>query len=236
MNDLAIIKEADFMAADTYALANELYREGRLDEAHEILSKAIAETPAADIDGQLSHRNLLCMVERASKNLYEALRIHIEIYPLAQLSHFHRLRANFHNGLGNTYEAIAKKECLAGYLDKALIEYEATRFHLEQADELEAAGHVENNIAVVLSQLGRAADAHKHLERARELFAGIPAKLAETSETAAQICFQQEGCEFEALGHALTASHGFYENGEIRLMNESLNTLLKAVSDYRARK
>lgn len=234
METKAIIKETEIMATGVAALADILVGEGRFDEARAMLADTAAGLPDDATEELLACQILIAKVERGAGNFYEALRIHIETYPLSRLSRSHSLQAKFHNGLGNTYEAIADKEEMRDYFGKALVEYEATRFHLEEAGALEEAGYLENNIAVVLCRFGRTAEAHAHLAAARKLFAEQPVNLAQVEHTTAQVCLSEEGNEAEALACALEATRVFLRFGEKRLLDDSIRTLLKAAADYQA--
>lgn len=233
MSEIAIIKEAEIMVPPERALADELHREGKFDEAREVLRSAINSLEANDVNELLACRNQLAKVERGAGNLYEALRIHVESIPLSQACTSHRLCAKFHNGLGLTYKQIAERANLQDYFDKALHEYNETRRHLELAGDREEAGYVENNVAMVLCELGRTAEARDHLERARGYFEGQPVRLAEIDETSAQVCLR-EGKALEALSFALDANRVFIQFGEKRLLDDSIRTLLKAAADYQA--
>jgi tetratricopeptide (TPR) repeat protein len=233
MGNKAIIIEADFMTTKERALADALFSEGRFDEARRLLTKTAFALLSDEVDELLACRNLLAKVERGAGNFYEALKIHIETYPLSKLSRYHGLQAKFHNGLGNTYEAIANKEELRDYFDRALIEYEAARFHLEEAGALEECGYLENNIAAVLSRLGRTEEAHAHLEEARKLFRETPVNFAQVEHTTAQVYLEEDKAA-EALACALDASRVFLRHGEKRLLDDSIRTLLKAAADYQA--
>ena len=214
-------------------LADALLREGQFDEARNVMKAALDALPLEEVDERLACLTLLCKVERGDGNLYEALRILTETYPLSKQASSHQLRAKFHNCLGVTYKQIAETAPLPAYFDKSLSEYQETRFHLEEAGDREGAGYVENNVAMVLCELGRTTEAREHLERARSYFAGQPVKLAEIDETTARICLKE--CKsLEALSYALDANRVFIQHGEKRLLDDSIRTLLKAAADYQA--
>lgn len=234
MNKIAIIKEADFMETEARALALSLYEEGRFDKAREEIRKSLSTLPDDEIDERLACLNLLAIIERGVKNPYEALRIHLESYALSQLSNCQILRAKFHNGLGITYEELASRGDKSECYGKALIEYEAARFHSEEAGDFEYAGNLENNIAMVLCELGRAEEAHEHLANARTYF-DSSVKLAEIDHTEAQV-FLKEGKPLEALAFAVDANRIFIQHNEKRLLDEAVRTLIKAAADYQNEK
>lgn len=229
MNILASIKEAEFTPTTPRALADSYLSEGCIGEARSEMRQAIDALSPDETDELLACRNLLCKVERADNNLTEALRIHLETYPLVELSTSHLLKARFHNGLGITYRKLAAE--YPEYLDRALIAFEAFRYHAECAGDEKEAGRAINNIALVLCQIGRTEEARSQLSDARRYFTD-PARLAEIDETEAQVCLQEKK-PLEALDYALSACRVFLAAGEKKLMNDSLPTLLKAIADYR---
>ncbi|HEX8922379.1 MAG TPA: tetratricopeptide repeat protein, partial [Pyrinomonadaceae bacterium] len=177
-----------------------------------------------EIDELLATRNMLAKVELRAKSYVESLTILRETHLLSQLSTRHRLRASTHMGLGNAYEAL-------GDYDSALVEYEAARYHLEEAGDPENAGYVENNIAVVLCALNRTTDAREHIQTARACLKDRPVQFAEIDVTEAQVCLIK-GQPFEALALMYGAQQVFIEKGEKRLHDDSLPTLIKAAADY----
>lgn len=232
-NKTAIIKEAEFMETEARTLALSLYNEGRFDKAREEIKKWLTLIPSDDVNERLASLNLLAIIERGDKDFHEALRIHLEASDLARLSTYHILKAKFHNGLGITYRKIAvyegKRECL----DKAFIEYEATRFHLEEAGDFDEAGKIENNLALILCELNRFNQAHEHLRDARRLLAGKPVRMAEADETEARI-YLKEKKPLEALALATDAVSTFINSGEKKLLLDAIPTLIKAATDYQS--
>ncbi|HWT01150.1 MAG TPA: hypothetical protein VN256_12955 [Pyrinomonadaceae bacterium] len=210
-------------------MAEDERKAGRFDEARAIVSRELLTLE--DVDQIFAHKTLLASIERGAKNYREALRIHADIYPLAQLCNFHILRARFHNGLGITYEESA--DVRSDHLDRALIEYEAARFHAEEAGDLQYAGNLENNIAVVLCRLGRTAEARGHLDKARRYFVDDPVTSAQVDDTTAQVCLQDEQ-PLEALSYIVDAVKTFISRGEKKLLDDSIPTLIKAAVDYQA--
>jgi tetratricopeptide (TPR) repeat protein len=225
MSKLAIIKEEEFMKTETRALADELLADSDFNGARDLLNESLKALPSDDVDERLAILNLLCKVERASGNLNEALRIHLESYPLAQLTTRHFLKWKFHNGLGITYRRL-------GNPDRALIEYEAVRFHAEEAGNAEDLGYAIVNIAMVLCELNRTDEARAHLEQGRALFAQDRVVLAQLNETEAQVYLNEEK-PLEALALAVDAIQTFIAEGQKKLLNDAIPTLVKAAADYR---
>jgi tetratricopeptide (TPR) repeat protein len=59
------------------------------------------------------------------------------------------------------------------YMDRALIEYAAASFHLEQAGNQRQQARIENNLGYLYFTINRFQDAHRHLDRARVLFTNL---------------------------------------------------------------
>jgi tetratricopeptide (TPR) repeat protein len=225
MQKETIIKEAEIMTTAIRSLADALLDDGKFDDARDVLTEAIPVIPDDELDELLACKNLLAKVERAAGNLQEALIIHLESYPLVQLTSHHSLKAKFHNGLGITYEMLCE-------YDRALIEYEAVRFHTEEAGDMASVGYAVVNIAKVLCELNRGTEARAHLDSGRAYFAQNPVALAQLNETEARICLKEEK-PLEALSLAMDACQTFIRQGQKKLLDDSLPTLLKALADYR---
>lgn len=206
------------------ALASALRREGRYDEAREVLRKELAA--AGTDDARLACAVGLAKVERGAGRLALALKVQLEASPLAEASADEALRAHFHSGLGATYQ-------LMGEADAALIEYTAAAHHWSKAGLYADAGCAENNVALILSAAGRFAEARAHLRASRAYFVDAPVKSAEVDESEAQVCLA-EGDPEEALRLISGAMAVFFQYGEVELRRKSLPTLIKAAADCQA--
>lgn len=215
-----IIKEAGFMAT----LVDDLLREGRTVEAREMVTGELQTV--SEINELLRLKNLLCKIERADKDFHSALKIHLDAYPIAQLSDNHTLRARFHIELAITYEELSQ-------FDKALIEYQEAKFHYQEDGNREEIGLIENNTAFLLSKLDRFDEAFQYLEKARGCFSD-PVRLAEISVTEAQIYLRMGEAE-KALDLMLECQRIFRKHGAKALFNDSIPTLIKAAVDYQVR-
>lgn len=228
MEQTAIIKEREFMTSPTREFVMGLCDEGKIDEARAHLAERIKTL--ADTEQLLECRNLQAMVERCAKNYTEALRIHVESYPLALASDVHVLKGRFHGGSGITFEVIGVREDSSDYIKKALSEYEEASRHFQKAGDMDGAGDVENNLGMLLCALGRTGEAREHLVNARAYFEGKPVKLAQVDDTEARI-YLREGNPVEALYLSCAAVRVFIRHGEERLLTEARRTLMKAAAD-----
>ena len=77
----------------------------------------------------------------------------------------------------------------ADYADRAIVEFTAAIYHYEQAGHERYCATNLNNLAMLLYQVGRYAEAHDSLDRAREIFErhADPGNLAQVNETRARV-------------------------------------------------
>jgi len=223
--NLTSIKKPLFMTVPELALANSLYHEKRLNDAREILVARLKDTSCAD--EQLTAAYMLAKVEVAASNLYEAANVLHNHAALADACADHLLLAHFHETRGGIFQLIGEREHFDVNADRALLEYAAASYHYEQAGDRDVAGCAENNIGLLLAQLGKSIEAREHLERARKLFSGSVVKLAEVDHTEAEI-YLLEGNYFDALRLASKAMSVFTACDELRLIAVCWPTLHKA--------
>jgi tetratricopeptide (TPR) repeat protein len=231
VDEIEIIKTADFMKSETLALANALYHEGRMTEAVDLLS---AHIERARDDERLAAAYLLAITYNGVNNHIEALQLLTAHYPLADRSRDHQLLAHFMEAYGATYQLIAKRENFEVNADRALIQYAAASHHYEQAGCPAVAGCTENNIGIIHGTLGRFTEARRHFEDARRFLRDSPVKTAQVDISEAQMCFSEGNKEFEAYRLAARAMAVFTEHEETRLIIEATPTLQKASADYMA--
>jgi tetratricopeptide (TPR) repeat protein len=111
------------------------------------------------------------------------------------------------------------------YTDRALIEYTAASFHFEQAGHRVYCACVENNMAVLFLNVGKCAEAHEHLDRARKVLAGLKdnAHTAQVDETRARVLLA-EGRNEEAERFAAAAVRALEKGGEQSILAEALTS------------
>lgn len=225
MKEETSIKSANFIRGERVALADTLRREGRFDEAREVLDEERRSLDPWDSEGALDCAVARSKVERSAGALDRALAILMEASPLAESCGSDDLRARFHHGLGATYQRL-------GLADRAWVEYTAAAHYWALAGRPYDAGCADNNVALLVAPYDRAR-AYRHLESARGHFSGMPVKLAEVDETEARIRLgvKESGA---ALDLALGAVRVFRRAGETALLLDALPTLIKAAADYQA--
>jgi tetratricopeptide (TPR) repeat protein len=161
------------------------WREGSYDEARIHLTNALARLEGDESDLKAVLLIRAGIVEVSAQRLNEALRYFNEAAPLIEKTDDHALRGSFHVEYGLVFRRLAAPENREEYLDRALMEYTAASFHFEQAGHERSLARVENNLGYLFFTVGRFREAHKHLDRARELFvqlkdSGTAAKVDDT--------------------------------------------------------
>ena len=144
-------------------------REGALETARMWYTTALAYLD--DDDGDLKALAILraAAIETLSSRFENALNLLGTEAALFEASTNHNLRGCFHSELARALKNLGVAEGREEYVDRALNEYAVAISHLEQAGHARYQGIAENNIAMLLLQRGRFAEAHAHLDRAQAL-------------------------------------------------------------------
>ena len=162
---LAIFEElhdAEKAAEAQINLAYCYWHQGEFDEARALLRDALSHLPDTDSEVRALALIRYAIVERSAGRFSEALRIHTEAALLFERIDNHALKGMFHLGLAVTLKELGAIERREDYVDRALIEYAAASFHFEQARHERLRARVENNLGLLLSSVGRFAEAHEH--------------------------------------------------------------------------
>lgn len=218
-------------AAEAQAeLAHCYWREGAVDEARVLLHEALARP---GVGGEVRALALLrlAVFEDSATRYSEGYRILKENAALFESLDNHTLRGSFHNELATVYHYLGSSENREDYLDRALVEYAAASFHLEQAGHVRYRAHVENNLGLFFHILGREREAHEHLDRARALFESLGDRIyaAQVDETRARVLLAQErAAEAERL--VRVAAELFERADEHALLAEALTTRARALA------
>ena len=200
-------------------------REGALERARMLYANALARLD--DDDGDLKAIAVLrsAIIELRASRLNNALHILRSGAALFEVSTNHVLRGCFHNHLARVLKHLGVAEGRPDYMERAFNEYAAAILHLEQADHSRYRGIVENNLAMLLLQLERFAEAHAHLDRAQALHTRIDdgATLAAIEETRARVLLA-EGKFAKAEKVALRAIQMSEKGDEHSFLAEALTT------------
>ena len=111
----------------------------------------------------------LADVEQSAGRHYDALKILTDNSSVFTNVRHRATKGSYHNELAMTFEEIAVADQRSDYFQRALTEYQAADDQFKLAKNHIFRASVKNNVAVVLSRLGRFKEAHKHLDQAREL-------------------------------------------------------------------
>jgi CheY-like chemotaxis protein/tetratricopeptide (TPR) repeat protein len=201
------------------------WREGALDESRIHLDGALSRLQNQNDDLKAVILIRACMVEVRARRLNDALRFCDEAAPLVEKSNDEALKGAFHNGFGLVFRKLADADPREDYLDRALIEYAAASFHFEQAGHTRFQGCVDINLGFLFFTLGRFAQAHQYLDRARQSLLEIDDRvhLAQVNDTKARTLIA-EGRLQEAQRFARSAVHTLKKGDEQALLAEALTT------------
>lgn len=201
------------------------WREGAFDEARINLEIALTRLANGSPELRAVILTRTSMVEMAAHRLNEALRILNGASPLVDEGTDHALKGSFHNLFAVLLKNLAAAENRQDYIDRALIEYAAASFHFEQAGHIRYQGCVDINLGFLFSIIGRFAEAHKHLDRARDLFLAIGdnVHLAQVNDTRARAMLS-EGRLAEAEKFSRSAVKTLDKGDEQALLAEALTT------------
>ena len=201
------------------------WREGSLDEARIHLDSALSRLENENSDLKAVVLIRACMVEVRARRLNEALRFCNEAAPLVEQSKDEALKGAFHNGFGLVFRKLADADPREDYLDRALIEYAAASFHFEQAGHIRFQGCVDINLGFLFFTVGRFAEAHQYLDRARHSLLEIDdhVHLAQVNDTKARTLLT-EGRLQEAQRFARAAVNTLKKGDEQALLAEALTT------------
>ena len=216
------------------------WREGSFNEARDILDEVLQNVKA--LESELSAVALMRagMVEITAHRLSAALRLYYQAGDLLERSEDHALKGRFHNHFAVLFNNLGTAEHRDDYIDRALIEYAAASFHFEQAGHRRYQACVDINLGFLYFTLGRFAEAHKHLDRARSLFLQIDdsVHLAQVNDTRARTLLA-EGRLREAERFARSAVQTLEKGDEQALLAEAITThaisLARMGSQTRAR-
>jgi tetratricopeptide (TPR) repeat protein len=190
------------------------WREGEVNEARIMLHEALERLTAPGI---VRARALLklAIVEQSAARYYDALQVLTDNASLfARITH-HATKGDYHNELAMTLEEIAVADKRPEYFPRALTEYKAADYQFKLARNHVFRASVKNNVAVVLSKLGRFKEAHRHLDEARRLTVRFKDRtrtsqiditrsevfLAEGKFEEAEAVAHKTACSLESSGH-----------------------------------
>lgn len=144
------------------------WRDGQVNEARIMLQEALERLPPAGLKRARALLKL-AVVEQSAARYYDALKILTDNTSLFARVRHHTVKGDFHNELAMTLEEIAVGDKRDDYFQRALAEYATAEHEFKLAKNHIFRACVKNNVAVVLTNLRRFKEAHKHLDQARDL-------------------------------------------------------------------
>jgi tetratricopeptide (TPR) repeat protein len=156
-------------AAQTY-LGVCYYLLGESDEARILLRDALAHFSEPAGEHAVKANIWLAIVEYGARRYGDALRIHRQTQNMLAGAANHYLLGTFHNEHARALEAVGRTAGDLAYIDRALIEFEAASFHLEQAGHERFQARVENNRGLLFLELRKYKDALTRFDAARVIF------------------------------------------------------------------
>jgi tetratricopeptide (TPR) repeat protein len=199
--------------------------EDALDAARVLYAEALAQLD--DQDGDLKAVAVLrsASLELLANRLTDAFSILTPAVALFEASTNHVLKGCFHNEFARVLKNLGVAESRPDYIERALNEYAAASFHLEQAGHARYQGCVENNLAMLFLHVESFAEAHEHLDRAQALFTRLDDRfrLAELEETRARVLLA-EGAVLKAEQIAHVAFRTLEKGDQSSSLAEALTT------------
>ncbi|HVF56330.1 MAG TPA: tetratricopeptide repeat protein [Pyrinomonadaceae bacterium] len=170
------------------------WREGAYDEARVLLVKAFDELADTDVEQRAKVLLRRATVEYSAGRFNDALQILKDSAHVFDESMNHALKGNFHNLFALMLRRLGMAEGHSDYFDRAIVEYTAAIFHYEQARHERYKATNENNLAFLLHKLGRYAEAHAYLDRARRTLVRLndTGLIAQVDETRARVFIAEE--------------------------------------------
>jgi tetratricopeptide (TPR) repeat protein len=205
-----------------YALSMCYWRLGAFDRAREVLDDALKGL--GEQDAELKAKLLIrqTLVEVWTGRYYEAWGILDRAREFFEASG-DALKGRWHGQKAIVLLKLALTQKRPDYADRAIIEFTAAIFHYERAGHERYCGTNHNNLAVLLYQMGRYAEAHENLDRAQRIFErhNDPGNLAQVNETRARVLVAEHRYE-EANRVIAGVIPTFEKSGERALLADAM--------------
>lgn len=206
------------------------WRTGELNEARDLLNEALSLL-ATQSEVRAKAVVRLAIVECEAGNYSKASRVLTNNAPLFEKLNNETLKGSYHVELGTVLRHLWETKKRSDYLDRALIEYAAARYHYERAEHKTYLAHVENQLGLIYFEINQCDEAHEHLDRSRRILVGLKdfGTVAQVDETRACV-FLQQGRVKEAEQTARAAVYSQEKTGRYLLVAEALITHGKALA------
>lgn len=209
-----------------YELGMCYWRAGAFEEARVILGEALRSLERTNNEEDIERKAKILirstLVEVSAGRYHDAMRILTEAEPVFKTAN-DALKGRWHGQKALVLRRLGQAENRSDYFDRAIIEHTAAIFHNELAGHERYCGNNLNNLAHLLSKLGRYEEAHQHLDRAQKIFARLNDKgsLAQVNETRARVLLS-EGRYTEAATVIKGAVETLDRAGEQALLADAL--------------
>lgn len=216
LDEPAKVSEAQYELGICY------WRLGALDEARVVLAEAPRRLTDDDLELKAKILIRQTLVEISAHRYHDAWKILEGAEPVFE-SASDAWKGRWHNQKALVLLKLNTAESRADYSDRAIIEFTAAVHYYEQAGHERFCGASLNNLAFLLCKLGRYAEAHEQLDRAREVFARLndSGVVAQVDETRARV-LAAEGRHAEAASVIARAVASLREGDEHALLADAL--------------
>jgi tetratricopeptide (TPR) repeat protein len=169
-----------------YELGMCYFRKGAYDEACIILDEALRELEDAELQAKILIRQTI--IEIWLGRYFQAWQMLDKARPAFDNSS-HALKGRWHGQMALILQKLATTERREDYADRAIIEFTAAIYHYEEAGHERYCAINLNNLAMLLYQVERHAEAHEHLNRAHIFLEKLKdvGLLAQVEETRARV-------------------------------------------------
>jgi tetratricopeptide (TPR) repeat protein len=169
-----------------YELGMCYFRKGAYDDARVVLDEAMAGLEDAELQAKILIRRTI--IEIWLGRYFQAWQMLDKARPAFDDSS-HALKGRWHGQMALILQKLATTERREDYADRAIIEFTAAIYHYEEARHERYCAINLNNLAMLLYQVERYAEAHEHLNRARTFLERLKdvGLLAQVEETRARV-------------------------------------------------
>jgi tetratricopeptide (TPR) repeat protein len=208
------------------------WRGGAFSEARTMLTTALER-----VDGGVQRARALmnlAIIEMAQSRHNEAVQNLREAAPIFETLGNQELMGRNHLQLALAYKKLFASEKREDYLDLALVEGTAAKYHFEQTGNKRYEAIVENNLGSLYTTAGQFPEAGAHLDRARRLFValGDRVNVARVDDSRA-VVFLAEGRLKQAEVAARDAVNLLEQGEESAVLAEALTTLGRVQAQLR---
>jgi tetratricopeptide (TPR) repeat protein len=203
-----------------YELGMCYFRKGAYDEARIILDEAMKGLEDTELQAKILIRQTI--IETWLGQYHEAWDTLKEAQALYERCS-EAVKGRWHGQMALVLRRLATAEERADYADRAIIEFTAAIYHCEQAKHERYCATSLNNLAMLLYQLERYAEAHEHLNRAHLFLEKIKdvGLLAQVEETRARVLVAEQHY-YAARRVIIGVVDTFEKGGESALLADAL--------------